>query len=176
MARKPVSPIDRRSPLPDASEMAFGIVVSEWNRDVSEVLLEGAVRLLKAAGCPEYNIQIKYVPGVFELMMGAQFFAEYTDLDAVILIGSTIRGEAGYTPTLCQGIMQGVVQVQIQWNMPVAWGILEVDDRIQALAYCGGELGNKGELAAAQAIDMVKLQIDMDAASPNATPDRSEFS
>lgn len=175
MARKLLSPIDRRSPVPSASEMAFGIVVSEWNRDINEVLLEGAVRLLKAAGCPEYNIQIKYVPGTFELMMGAQFFAEYTDVDAVILLGCAVRGDAGYTPTLCQGVMQGVVQVQIQWNMPIASGLLEVDDRMQALCYCGGEYGNKGELAAAQAINMVKLQIDMEAASPNATPDRREF-
>lgn len=175
MARKLLSPIDRRSPLPSASEMAFGIVVSEWNRDISEVLLEGAVRILKAAGCPEYNLQIKYVPGTFELMMGAQFFAEYTDVDAVILIGCTICGEAGYTPAVFQNVLQGVVQVQVQWNMPVALGLLDAQDRIQALSYCGGEYGNKGELAAAQAINMVKLQIDMEAASPNAAPDRREF-
>ena len=62
------------SPLPSAAEMRFGIVVAEWNREVTEALLEGAVRTLRAAGCPDLNIQIKYVPGTFELALGAQFF------------------------------------------------------------------------------------------------------
>ena len=61
--------------------MRFGIVVAEWNREVTEALLEGAVRTLRAAGCPDMNIQVKYVPGTFELSLGAQFFAEYTDVD-----------------------------------------------------------------------------------------------
>ena len=72
------------SPLPSAADMRFGIVVAEWNREVTEALLEGAVRTLRAAGCPDMNIQVKYVPGTFELSLGAQFFAEYTDVDAVI--------------------------------------------------------------------------------------------
>ena len=75
------------SPLPSAAEMRFGIVVAEWNREVTEALLEGAVRTLRAAGCPDLNIQIKYVPGTFELALGAQFFAEYTDVDGVIVLG-----------------------------------------------------------------------------------------
>ena len=79
------------SPLPSAAEMRFGIVVAEWNREVTEALLEGAVRTLRAAGCPDLNIQIKYVPGTFELALGAQFFAEYTDVDAVIALGCVIR-------------------------------------------------------------------------------------
>ena len=67
------------SPLPSAADMRFGIVVAEWNREVTEALLEGAVRTLRAAGCPDMNIQVKYVPGTFELSLGAQFFAEYTE-------------------------------------------------------------------------------------------------
>ena len=78
------------SPLPSAADMRFGIVVAEWNREVTEALLEGAVRTLRAAGCPDMNIQVKYVPGTFELSLGAQFFAEYTDVDAVIALGCVI--------------------------------------------------------------------------------------
>ena len=81
------------SPLPSAADMRFGIVVAEWNREVTEALLEGAVRTLRAAGCPDMNIQIKYVPGTFELSLGAQFFAEYTDVDAVIALGCVIQGD-----------------------------------------------------------------------------------
>ena len=81
------------SPLPSAADMRFGIVVAEWNREVTEALLEGAVRTLRAAGCPDMNIQVKYVPGTFELSLGAQFFAEYTDVDAVIALGCVIQGD-----------------------------------------------------------------------------------
>ena len=123
------------SPLPSAADMRFGIVVAEWNREVTEALLEGAVRTLRAAGCPDMNIQVKYVPGTFELSLGAQFFAEYTD-------------------------------------MPIAFGVLTVGDMQQALDRCGGRHGNKGDEAAATAINMVKLQIDMEAASPDHEPDR----
>ena len=71
--------------------MRFGIVVAEWNREVTEALLEGAVRTLRAAGCPDMNIQVKYVPGTFELSLGAQFFAEYTDVDAVLPSDASFR-------------------------------------------------------------------------------------
>ena len=159
------------APLPSAEDMRFGIVVAEWNREVTEALLEGAVRTLRAAGCPDMNIQIKYVPGTFELSLGAQFFAEYTDVDAVIALGCVIQGDTRHFDFICQGVTQGITQLQIQWNMPIAFGVLTVNDMQQALDRCGGRLGNKGDEAAA-AINMVKLQIDMEAASPDHEPDR----
>ena len=132
------------SPLPSAEEMKFGIVVAEWNREVTEALLEGAVRTLRAAGCPDLNIQIKYVPGTFELALGAQFFAEYTDVDAVIALGCVIQGDTRHFDFICQGVTQGITQLQIQWNMPIAFGVLTVNDMQQALDRCGGRHGNKG--------------------------------
>ena len=126
------------SPLPSAAEMRFGIVVAEWNREVTEALLEGAVRTLRAAGCPDLNIQIKYVPGTFELALGAQFFAEYTDVDAVIALGCVIQGDTRHFDFICQGVTQGITQLQIQWNMPIAFGVLTVNDMQQALDRCGG--------------------------------------
>lgn len=160
------------TPLPSAADMKFGIVVSEWNREVTEGLLEGAVRTLRNAGCPDLNIQIKYVPGTFELALGTQFFAEYTDVDAVIALGCVIQGDTRHFDFVCQGATQGITQVQIQWNMPVAFGVLTVDDLQQALDRSGGKHGNKGDEAAATVIQMVKLQNDMEAASPDAIPDR----
>ena len=146
------------SPLPSAADMRFGIVVAEWNREVTEALLEGAVRTLRAAGCPDMNIQVKYVPGTFELSLGAQFFAEYTDVDAVIALGCVIQGDTRHFDFICQGVTQGITQLQIQWNMPIAFGVLTVGDMQQALDRCGGRHGNKGDEAAATAINMVKLQ------------------
>ena len=150
------------SPLPSAAEMRFGIVVAEWNREVTEALLEGAVRTLHAAGCPDLNIQIKYVPGTFELSLGAQFFAEYTDVDAVIVLGCVIQGDTRHFDFVCQGVTQGVMQLQLQWNMPIAFGVLTTNDLQQALDRSGGRLGNKGDEAAAAAIQMVHLQDEMD--------------
>lgn len=160
------------APLPSAADMKFGIVVAEWNREVTEALLKGAVRTLRAAGCPDHNIQIKYVPGTFELTLGAQFFAEYTEVDAVIALGCVIQGETRHFDFICQGVTQGITQLQMHWNMPIAFGVLTVENQQQALDRAGGKHGNKGDEAAAAAIQMVKLQIDMDAASPDREPDR----
>ena len=135
------------SPLPSAAEMRFGIVVAEWNREVTEALLEGAVRTLRAAGCPDLNIQIKYVPGTFELALGAQFFAEYTDVDAVIALGCVIQGDTRHFDFICQGVTQGITQLQIQWNMPIAFGVLTVNDMQQALDRCGGHGHQHGQAA-----------------------------
>ncbi len=164
------------APLPSAADMKFGIVVAQWNSEVTEALLEGAVRTLHSAGCSDLNIQIKYVPGTFELTLGAQFFAEYTDVDAVIALGCVVQGDTRHFDFICQGATQGIIQLQIQWNMPIAFGILTVDNMQQAMDRCGGRLGNKGDEAAATAIQMVKLQNDMEDASPNSVPDRKSIS
>ena len=126
------------SPLPSAEEMKFGIVVAEWNPEVTEGLLSGAVHTLRSAGCPEHNIQIKYVPGTFELSLGAQFFAEYTDVDAVIVLGCVIQGDTRHFDFVCQGVTQGVMQLQLQWNMPIAFGVLTTNDLQQALDRSAG--------------------------------------
>ncbi len=154
--------------LPSADDMKFGIVVSEWNEQITEGLLAGCVRTLRASGCADHNIQIKYVPGCFELPLGAQFFAEYTDVDAVVVLGCVIQGETRHFDYVCQGVTEGVTRLAIDWNMPIAFGVLTTDDLQQALDRSGGKLGNKGDEAAEAAIKMVKLQMEMAEA---ATPD-----
>jgi 6,7-dimethyl-8-ribityllumazine synthase len=147
--------------------MKFGIVVSEWNHDVTEALLKGAVRTLRSAGCAEHNILIKYVPGTFELPLGAQFFAQYSDVDAVIVLGCVVQGETRHFDYICSGATQGIVQLQIAWNMPIAFGVLTTNDMQQALDRAGGVHGNKGDEAAATAINMVKLQNEMETSAEN---------
>ena len=154
-----------REKLPAADDMKFGIVVSEWNPEVTEALLKGAVRTLRNCGCAEHNILIKYVPGTFELALGAQFFAEYTDADAVIVLGCVIQGETRHFDFVCQGVTQGITQLMISWNMPVAFGVLTTENLQQAFDRAGGKHGNKGDEAAATAVKMVKLQSDMEIAS-----------
>lgn len=153
--------------VPRADDMRFGIVVSEWNGEVTESLLKGAVQTLRKAGCAEHNILIKYVPGAFELPLGAQFFAQYTDVDAVIALGCVVRGETPHFEYVCHGATSGIMQLQIAWNMPVAFGILTVETMEQALARAGGEHGNKGDEAAVTAISMVKVQNEMEQSAEN---------
>jgi 6,7-dimethyl-8-ribityllumazine synthase len=146
------------SPVPSAVDMKFGIVVSEWNRDITEALRAGAVRTLKECGCTEDNIIIRYVPGAFELALGARLFAEHTDVDGVITLGCVIQGETPHFDYVCQGAVHGINQVMQEWGMPVAFGLLTTLDRQQALDRAGGRHGNKGDEAAAAIIKMVSLQ------------------
>lgn len=157
---KNLSAFDR--PVPTATEMAFGIVVAEWNTPITSALLDGAIATLKAAGCPEDKISIKWVPGTFELAMGAQYFAEYTNVDAVIVLGCVIQGETRHFDFVCQGVTIGVQQMQLSWNMPISFGVLTTGDQQQALDRAGGKHGNKGDEAAATAIKMVALQREME--------------
>lgn len=151
--------------VPAARDMKFGIVVAEWNSDVTKALLEGAMGLLKAKGCLKKNILVKHVPGTFELALGAQFMCDYTEVDAVIVLGCVIQGETRHFDFICQGAAQGVNQVMLEYNTPVAFGVLTTDNLQQALDRAGGKHGNKGAEAAGTAIKMVALQREMDALS-----------
>ena len=157
--KKNLSQLD--SPLPSARDMTFGIVVSEWNPEVTENLLLGAINTLKSAGCPEYAISYKYVPGSFELPLGAHFFAEYTDVDAVIVLGSVVQGETRHFDFVCQGVTQGITKLMLESGLPIAFGVLTTDNMEQALDRAGGKHGNKGDEAAAAAIKMVHLNNQM---------------
>ena len=146
--------------LPSAADMKFGIVVSQWNPQITGALLEGAVRTLRAAGCEEQNIIVKEVPGTFELALGAQYFAEYTDVDGVIVLGCVIQGETRHFDYVCQGVTQGVTQLMLSSNMPVAFGVLTTENLQQAIDRAGGKYGNKGDEAAMAAIRKVALQLE----------------
>lgn len=167
MATKDLSAVGR---LPSAEGMRFGIVVSDWNAEVTDALLMGALRTLRAAGCMDLDIIVKRVPGAFELSLGAQFFAQYSEVDAVIALGCVVKGGTPHFDYVCMAATQGINRVSIDWNMPVAFGLLTCDDQQQALDRAGGKLGNKGDEAAAAAIRMVELQDEMEQASEQPEP------
>ena len=158
--------------LPSAAGMKFGIVVAEWNPKVTMALLDGAVKTLTAAGCAESDITVKHVTGTIELTLAAQFFAEYTDVDAVIVWGCVIQGETRHFDYVCQSVTQGVTDVMLTWNMPVAFGVLTTNDMQQALDRAGGKYGNKGDEAAVAAIRMAALQIEMENENPDPERER----
>jgi 6,7-dimethyl-8-ribityllumazine synthase len=148
--------------VPDAGKMRFGIVVSDWNREVTQALLAGSTKTLKKHGASENNIVIKHVPGSFELTLGAQFLAEYDDLDAIICLGCVIQGETPHFNYICQSVTQGITQLNLEYNIPFIFGVLTTLNIEQALERAGGKHGNKGDEAAVTAIKMAALQREME--------------
>jgi 6,7-dimethyl-8-ribityllumazine synthase len=157
MATSNLSAYDPDS-VPAAGSMRFGIVVSDWNREVTWALLDGAVKTLRLHGTKEKNIIVKHVPGSFELTLGAQFLAEYDDLDAIICLGCVIQGETPHFTYICQGVTQGITQLNMEYNIPFIFGVLTTNDQQQAVDRAGGIHGNKGDEAAVTAIKMAALQ------------------
>ena len=157
MATKDLSQYDVNS-VPSASNMKFGIVVAEWNREITFALAKGAIETLKKHGAKEDNIILKYVPGSFELPLGAQFLAEYSNVDAVIILGCVIQGETRHFDYICEGVTQGTMNLNLKYNKPFIFGLLTTNNQQQAIDRSGGIHGNKGDEAAVTAIKMVHLK------------------
>lgn len=157
MATKNLSEYDI-SLVPSAETMKFGVVVSEWNIEITGVLADGAVKTLVKHGAKAENILVKYVPGSFELPLGAQLIAESWNPDAVILLGCVIRGETPHFDFICQGVTKGAVDLNLKYNIPFIFGVLTTENQNQAKERAGGKLGNKGDEAAVAAIKMIALK------------------
>jgi len=148
--------------VPDAAKMRFGIVVSDWNREITRALLNGAVNTLKKHGASDNNIVVKHVPGSFELTLGGQFLAEYDDLDAIICLGCVIQGETPHFTYICQSVAYGITQLNLEYNIPFIFGVLTTLNIEQAHDRAGGKHGNKGDEAAVTAIKMAALQREIE--------------
>ena len=157
MATKDLSQYDIES-VPSAKNMKFGIVVAEWNFEVTSALASGAIQTLKKHGAKDDNILVKHVPGSFELPLGAQYFAELENVDAVILLGCVIQGETRHFDFICQGVTKGTIDLNLKYNKPFIFGVLTTENQQQALDRAGGKHGNKGDEAAVTAIKMVHLK------------------
>lgn len=147
-----------QSKVPSAEGMKISIVVSEWNEDVTNGLLKGAVSTLKQYGIKESDLQIEFVPGSYELPIAAQMLIEAKNPDAVICLGCVIQGETRHFDFVCEAVSQGVKDVSLKYNKAVIFGVLTDNNKEQSLARSGGALGNKGDEAAVTAIKMVELQ------------------
>ncbi|MCF8373110.1 MAG: 6,7-dimethyl-8-ribityllumazine synthase [Bacteroidales bacterium] len=143
--------------VPSGEHRDFAIVVSEWNPEVTNSLLKGAVETLIKHGVDESDIIVKYVPGTFELTMGAKMLIESYSADAVIAIGCVIQGETRHFDFICQGVSQGLTQLNIEYDVPVIFGVLTTENQQQALDRAGGKHGNKGVECAIAALKMAEL-------------------
>lgn len=146
--------------VPNAEGMRIGIVVSEWNMNVTSRLLQGATSTLVKLGVKEEDILIRWVPGSFELIYGAKCMMDLPGdgLDAVIVLGCVVRGETPHFEYVCSGVTQGVSDMNVQGRMPVIFGLLTNDTMQQSVDRAGGIHGNKGDEAAVTAVKMVAFR------------------
>lgn len=145
--------------LPDAQDYKIGIVVAEWNREITANLCRGAVEVLKENGVRDQNIITVTVPGSFELVYGCKKLQESTHQpDAVIAIGSVIQGETKHFDFICQSVSQGIKDLNIKSDIPVIFCVLTDNNKQQAIDRSGGKYGNKGAEAAVAALQMAFLK------------------
>jgi len=143
--------------VPTAAPYRFGIVVAEWNADITEALYMGAYESLVEHGALTENIYTYSVPGSFELTSGADILLKNRKLDAVICLGCVIQGETRHFDFICNAVANGISNVALKYSKPVIFGVLTTDDHRQADERAGGKHGNKGVEAAVTAIKMAYL-------------------
>ena len=150
-----LSEYDIRS-VPSTEGMKFGIVVSEWNANITGALLQGAKDTLQKHGVMPKDIIVQTVPGSIELIYAASKMVQQP-VDAVIAIGCVIRGDTPHFDYICQGTTYGLARLNTTQPVPVIYGLITTNNMQQALDRCGGKLGNKGDECAVTAIKMAAL-------------------
>jgi len=145
------------SEIPSAAPYRFGIVVAEWNAEITNALYQGAYNSLIANGASAENIETYPVPGSFELTSGADILLKTDRFDAVICLGCVIQGETRHFDFICDAVANGISNVSIKYSKPVIFGVLTTDNQQQAIDRAGGKHGNKGDEAAFTAIKMAQL-------------------
>lgn len=157
MATTNLSAYDKSS-IPNGESLNIGIVVSEWNSDITENMFRGAKETLEDCGVISHNILRWNVPGSFELVYGCKKMIQTHNLDAIIAIGSVIQGETKHFDFVCEGVTKGIVDLNLQYNIPVIFCVLTDNNKQQSIDRSGGKLGNKGVEAAIAALKMADLK------------------
>lgn len=149
--------------VPSGRDYRVGIVVAEWNREITDALAQGALDTLREHGVEEENIQLVHVPGSFELTTGADLMlSNDEELDAVICIGCVIQGDTRHFDFICEAVSQGVTNVALKHEKPVIFSVLTTNDMQQAQDRAGGKHGNKGVEGAVTALKMIKLKKELE--------------
>ena len=142
--------------FPNAKGMRVGIVVSEWNKEITSNLLKGAQETLIESGVLSSDIILMKVPGSFELVYGAKIMAK-KKMDAIICLGSIIQGETKHFDFVCNAVSLGIKDLNISLDIPIIFSVLTDNTLHQAKNRSGGKHGNKGVEAAITAIKMARL-------------------
>lgn len=157
MATTNLSTYDKAT-IPNAKGFRFGIVVSEWNPEITQNLQKGAIDTLLDLGAEQQNIISWDVPGSFELVYGCKRMLESQKLDAIIAIGNVIQGETKHFDFVCQGVAHGIADLNVRYNTPVIFCVLTDDTKQQSIDRSGGKHGNKGVECAVAAVKMASLR------------------
>ena len=147
-----------KTTIPNAKSFRFGIVVSEWNSEITKNLQKGAIETLLDCGATKDNIISWDVPGSFELVYGCRKMIQSQKIDAIIAIGNVIQGETKHFDFVCEGVTQGIVDLNIKYEIPVIFCVLTDNTKQQSLDRSGGKLGNKGIECAIAAVKMAALK------------------
>lgn len=154
---KNLSDYDKNS-IPNAKDFRFGIVVSEWNDSITEGLYKGAIEALLENQVPAQHIIRWNVPGSFELIYGSKKMLQTQNVDAVIAIGCVIQGQTKHFDFVCEGVTQGIKDLNVQTDIPVIFCVLTDNTMQQSIDRSGGIHGNKGTEAAIAAIKMAYIR------------------
>ncbi len=147
--------------IPSAEEMSFGIVVSEWNEEITHKLYEGCLETLLKHGAKEDHIYTVQVPGAFELPVGGKMLASRHKVDAVVCLGCVIQGETKHNEYINNSVAVGLTSLSVASGIPFIFGVLTPNDQAQAQDRAGGKHGNKGVESAVTAIRMADLKRDL---------------
>nr|WP_320148273.1 6,7-dimethyl-8-ribityllumazine synthase [uncultured Anaeromusa sp.] len=140
-----------------AQGLRVGIVVARFNEFINSKLLAGAIDALKRHGADEDAVDVAWVPGAFEIPMIAQKMAESKKYDAIICLGTVIRGSTSHYDYVCAEVSKGVAHVGLASGVPTMFGVLTTDTIEQAIERSGTKAGNKGFDAAMAAMEMANL-------------------
>lgn len=140
-----------------ADNLKFGIVVGRFNEFISSKLLSGSIDCLVRHGADNDNITVAWVPGAFEIPLVAKKMAASGKYDAIICLGAVIRGATPHFDYVCAEVSKGIANVSLQYETPVAFGVLTTENIEQAVERAGTKAGNKGVDAAMAAIEMADL-------------------
>ena len=154
---KNLSEYDKNS-IPNAKNFRFGSVVSEWTDAITEGLYKGAIEALLDNQVPPQHIIRWNVPGSFELIYGSKKMLQTQNVDAVIAIGCVIQGQTKHFDFVCEGVTQGIKDLNIQTDIPVIFCVLTDNTIQQSIDRSGGIHGNKGTEAAISAIKMAYIR------------------
>lgn len=144
--------------IPDGSKYKIGVIAAEWNPEVTDAMLQGAVQTLRENGVKEENLIVRRVPGTYELSTAADLLLTRTDADAVICIGCVIQGKTRHFEFICQAVSQGLTNASLKHGKPVIFSVLTTNTMQQALDRAGGRHGNKGVEGAVTALKMIAFK------------------
>lgn len=143
--------------IPSGKGRRFAIVAAEWNPEITNAMLQGALDTLREHGVEEEDLLVRRVPGTYELTSAADIILKRTSVDAVICIGCVIQGETRHFEFICQAVSQGLTNVALKHERPVIFSVLTTETMQQALDRAGGRHGNKGVEGAVTALKMAEF-------------------